>query len=68
MWFMTSCPNCKKEVRVPKKKWAYGRFEVQSYECGCCKTKFREYVRDGKKVFALKQVKGKRGVYAKIET
>ena len=57
---MTNCPNCKKEVAKPEKKWKYGAFSVQAYTCTNCKTKFREYYdKNGKHSFTLRLQKGK---------
>jgi hypothetical protein len=55
---MAKCPNCKTELNKPKKKWTYGRFEVQAYSCDCG-TDFREYTKAGKHAFTLKLNKGK---------
>ena len=56
---MVKCPECKKEVAKPSKKWDYARFTVELFECGRCGTKFREYASDGKYSFTLKLEKGK---------
>ena len=56
---MVKCPNCRKEQGKPKKTWKYGRFNVQAYTCGNCKTDFREYTTAGKHSFTLKLKKGK---------
>jgi len=56
---MAKCPNCRKEVKKPKKTWTYGLFEVQAYSCDNCNTDFREYQKDGKHSFTLKLKKGK---------
>jgi len=55
---MVKCPNCKGEVRKPKKTWKYGQFTVEAYSCECG-TDFREYTKAGKHSFTLKLKKGK---------
>ncbi len=56
---MAKCPNCKKELAKPKKKWKYGIFEVRAYTCDKCGTAFRDYTLDGLPKFTLKLKKGK---------
>jgi hypothetical protein len=45
-----------KEYEEHKKKWKYGRFDVEAYSCECG-TDLREYKMDGKHSFALKKSK-----------
>jgi DNA-directed RNA polymerase subunit RPC12/RpoP len=45
---MVKCPKCKSEVNKPRKQWTYGYFDVMSYNCQGCGTKFREYTSRGK--------------------
>lgn len=54
---MAKCPECKKEVVKPSKKWKYAVFTVELFECGCG-TKFREYSQKGKHSHTLKFKKG----------
>jgi len=56
---MINCPNCKKEVAKPAKKWKYSRFVAEAYLCSSCGTKFNEYTKNGKHSFTLKLKKGK---------
>jgi hypothetical protein len=55
---MAKCPECKKEVPKPSKKWKYSRYTVEQFVCSCG-TKFREYSGNGKHAFTLKYKKGK---------
>ena len=55
---MVKCPTCGKELAKPEKTWKYQVYVVEKYKCDNCETNFREYIRDGKFVFSLKQVKG----------
>jgi hypothetical protein len=57
---MGKCPNCMKEYREYKKKWKYGRFDVEAYACDCG-TIFREYTINGKYNFTLRRIKKGRG-------
>jgi len=61
---MVKCPECKKEVAKPSKKWKYAIYTVELLECGCG-TKFRQYLRNGKCSFALKFQKGKEKSFVK---
>jgi hypothetical protein len=45
-----------REYKEHKKKWKYGRFDVETYACSCG-TDFREYTKDGKHSFTLKKTK-----------
>lgn len=45
-----------KEYGEHKKRWKYGRFDVEAYTCSCG-TDFREYKKDGKHSFTLKKTK-----------
>jgi len=56
---MAKCPNCKTENLKPEKSWKYGVFNVYAYTCRKCKTRYREYKKNGKHVFTLKLEKGK---------
>lgn len=56
---MVNCPNCKKAMTKPVKKWKYGHFIAEAYACDKCGTQFREYIRNGKHSFMLKLKKGK---------
>jgi hypothetical protein len=55
---MTQCPNCQTELAKPDKTWKYSRFTVNAYLCNKCKTKFRDYLRQGKHSFTLQFKKG----------
>jgi transposase-like protein len=61
---MVICPNCKKEMTRPKKKWKYGHFIAEAYLCEKCGTHFNEYTRNGKHSFMLKLQKT--GRYVKV--
>jgi len=63
---MVHCPNCKKEVAKPAKKWKYGHFFAEAYLCDKCGTRFNEYynTKDGKHSFTLKLEKD--GRYKKV--
>jgi len=51
---MVNCPNCKKIVESPPKKWNYYKFTVEQYKCSNCGVSFREYLNDkGKHSFTL---------------
>ena len=50
---MVKCPNCSSEMKVPNKQWKYNLFDVKSFECPKCNTKFRDYTKDGEHVFFL---------------
>jgi hypothetical protein len=54
---MVRCPDCKKENTKPYKKWKYGQFDAEVYDC-TCGTEFREYTKNGKHSFTLKRKKG----------
>jgi transposase-like protein len=56
---MVNCPNCKKEMTKPVKKWKYGHFVVEAYLCEKCGTHFNEYTKSGKHSFTLKLDKEK---------
>ena len=45
-----------KEYQKYKKKWKYGRFDVEAFKCECG-TDFREYYVGGKSSFQLKKTK-----------
>jgi hypothetical protein len=45
-----------KEYEEYKKKWKYGKFDVEAYAC-VCGTDFREYKLDGQRSFTLKKDK-----------
>ncbi len=45
-----------KEYHEHKKKWKYGKFDVEAYACECG-TDFREYKLEGKRSFTLKKAK-----------
>jgi len=62
---MAKCPECKKEIAKPSKKWKYGQFTVELFEC-VCGTKVRHYFRSGKYSFTLKFKKGKDKRYTKV--
>lgn len=51
---MVKCPDCVKEYHDFKKKWKYGKFDVEAYACECG-TDFRTYKQDGKHSFTLKK-------------
>ncbi len=53
---MVKCPDCMKEYQEHKKKWKYGKFDVEAYSCECG-TDFREYKKQGKLSFTLKKAK-----------
>ena len=53
---MTKCPDCMKEIAESKKKWAYGKFDVEAFSCECG-TDFRSYKKDGVESFKLKKEK-----------
>ena len=53
---MVKCPDCMREHEDYKKKWKYGRFDVEAYAC-VCGTDFREYKVEGERNFALKKSK-----------
>jgi hypothetical protein len=53
---MVKCPDCMKEYEEYKKKWKYGKFDVEAYTC-VCGTDFREYKLEGKHSFTLKKTK-----------
>lgn len=55
---MAICPQCKNNVLNYEKTWEYDGFLVQAYTCGKCGTSFREYLKEGKQRFTLKQLKG----------
>jgi len=61
---MAKCPECKKEVTKPSKKWKYSIFMVESFECDCGTT-FREYSKSGKHSHTLKFTKGKHKGFVK---
>ena len=54
--FMGKCPDCMKEYQEHKKKWKFGKFDVEAFTCECG-TDFREYKTGGKKSFTLKKSK-----------
>jgi predicted RNA-binding Zn-ribbon protein involved in translation (DUF1610 family) len=56
---MARCPKCGRDVTRPAKKWKYGQFNVQAFECSNCGTRYREYTRNGRSSFTLKLQKGK---------
>lgn len=62
---MAKCPECKKEVAKPSKKWKYAVFSVELFECGCG-TKFRKYSKNGTHSFTLKLKKGKDKRFVKV--
>jgi hypothetical protein len=62
---MAKCPICGTEVVKPSKKWKYGKFNAESFDCHCG-TKFREYTLDGKHSFTLKFEKGKDKGFVKV--
>ena len=45
-----------KEYAEYKKRWKYGKFDVEAYTC-VCGTNFREYKLKGKHSFTLKKTK-----------
>ena len=53
---MFKCLKCQNEIASPVKTWKYQQFQVEAYSCNKCKSKFREYLRDGKRSFILKLV------------
>jgi len=53
---MVKCPDCMKEHKKYKKKWKYGKFDVEAYTCECG-TMLNEYKLEGKHSFALKRPK-----------
>jgi hypothetical protein len=55
---MAKCPKCGRETVKPSKKWRYGHFTVEFFEC-VCRTKFKNYSIKGKYSFTLKLEKGK---------
>jgi len=61
---MGKCPECKKEVVKPSKKWKYSRYTVEHFECDCG-TNFRQYSKEGKLSHTLKYKKGKDKHYVK---
>jgi transposase-like protein len=56
---MVKCPNCKKEMTKPVKKWRYGHFITKAYLCEKCGTHFNEYTKDGNHSFTLRLDIGK---------
>jgi hypothetical protein len=62
---MPKCPECKKEVTRPSKKWKYSVFTVELFDCGCG-TQFREYSKKGKYSHTLKIKKGRDKNYSKV--
>ncbi|HDQ05946.1 MAG TPA: hypothetical protein ENN36_04385 [Candidatus Bathyarchaeota archaeon] len=66
---MTKCPNCQTEIAKPDKTWKFSQFTVDAYLCNNCKTKFRDYSKQGKHSFTLQFKKGRyRKVQSKIQT
>ncbi|MCJ7425200.1 ZPR1-type zinc finger protein [Candidatus Bathyarchaeota archaeon] len=61
---MVNCPNCKKELAKPAKKWKYGHFIAEAYRCEKCGTRFNEYTSNGKHSFTLKLATANR--YVKV--
>jgi hypothetical protein len=53
---MAKCPDCLKEITEIKKKWKYGKFDVEAYSCECG-ANFRSYKIDGNERFKLKKSK-----------
>jgi hypothetical protein len=53
---MVKCPDCMREQREQKKKWKFGKFDVEAYSCECG-TDLRTYSAEGKPSFALKKNK-----------
>ncbi len=53
---MPKCPDCMKEYKEYKKKWKYGKFDVEAYTCECG-TDFREYSVNGKRSFTLRKTR-----------
>jgi hypothetical protein len=51
---VVKCPDCMREYEEYKKKWKYGKFDVEAYSCECG-TKFREYKLEGKHSFTLER-------------
>ena len=45
---MISCPRCGSEAQPTGKKWKYGVFDVEGYNCNECNEKFHTYYRYGK--------------------
>jgi C4-type Zn-finger protein len=56
---MTTCPNCQNEISKPDKTWNFSKFLVEAYLCNNCKTKFRDYSKQGTRVFTLQFKKGR---------
>jgi len=53
---MGKCPDCMKEYHEHKKKWKFGKFDVEAYSCECG-TDFREHKKGEKHSFTLKKTK-----------
>lgn len=62
----TSCPKCGKEVNKPRKTWKYAFYQVESYECTNCGTSFRDYIKNGSRVFTLKREQGVKSGLVKV--
>jgi uncharacterized protein with PIN domain len=55
---MTSCPDCKTEIKKQNKTWTYGKFDASFYVCPKCGARFRDYSKDGKFAYTLILRKG----------
>ena len=53
---VVKCPDCLRKYTEQKKKWKYGKFDVEAYSCECG-TDFRTYKQEGKHSFILKRNK-----------
>jgi len=51
---MVKCPDCMREYEEYKKKWKFGKFNVEAFSCECG-TDFRTYKLEGKQSFSLKK-------------
>jgi len=50
---MAKCPKYKSEVNKAGKQWTCSYFDVMSYNCQKCGTKFRKYTSHGELRFVL---------------
>lgn len=64
---MAKCPECKREVVKPSKKWTYGPFEVEKYLCSKRGLEFGEYLQNGKLNFVLKGTGKRKPRYVKVQ-
>ncbi len=53
---MVKCPDCMKESMEQKKKWKFGKYDVEAFSCECG-TDLRTYKAEGKTSFAMKKTK-----------